>query len=447
MRKCVSLLLVLLLASTMVFAQGTKETASDSGKVTEIKLWSRVGGGREFEVENIEEWNQTLGKEAGIKVVSEFFGSDYDEVLTLARNSGKLPDLFTSRNKIEDWVASDSVMAIDDLPGGDALIEKYSDYIVDGISRFDGKVYSIKSVANTFRMVVNKSLLAKSGFNSLPETWEELRAMASKVTKDNKSKKFGIAFPLKFGNNGENFWKLCAIYSLSNTYGFENWYNRSTHRYDYAALKPVFELMREFQKDKSFLPGAEGLDNDTARAEFAAGNLAFMYAASWDYGVYTTQFPIGNKFEWEVMEMPGSGEYPTPLSPGVRLADAINKDTKVPLGKLFYFIDTYIYGDEYLKKAYEAGVFLPVLSSITSKAGGEVTQQWKDLAPTMNDAPETPHPDSFITIDGKSWPEVFMLIWSDPSMDISSALADLDKRYNAGLEKAIASGIIDPSIY
>ncbi len=439
--------MILLLASTMVFAQGVKETSKDSGKITEIKLWARVGGGREFEVENIEEWNQTLGKEAGIKVVPEFFGADYDDVMTLARNSGKLPDIFASRNKIEDWVASNSVMAIDDLPGGDALIEKYSDYIVDGISRFDGKVYSIKSVANTFRMVVNKSLLAKSGFTTLPESWDELRMMASKVTKDNKSKKFGIAFPLKFGNNGEHFWKLCAIYGLSNTYGFETWYNRSTHRYDFAALKPVFELMRAFQKDKSFLPGAEGLDNDTARAEFAAGNLAFMYAASWDYGVYTTQFPIGNKFDWEVMEMPGTYEYSTPLSPGIRLADAINKDTKVPLDKMYYFLDTYVYSDEYLKKAYEAGIFLPILPAITAKASGDITKQWRDLAPSINDAPETPRPDSFVTIDGKSWPEVFMLIWSDPSMSISSALADLDKRYNAGLEQALASGAIDPSIY
>ncbi|MGH0053919.1 MAG: ABC transporter substrate-binding protein [Sphaerochaetaceae bacterium] len=447
MKKSLSLLLVLLLASTMVFAQGTKDATGDDGKVTEIKIWSRVGGGREFEIENLEEWNQTLGKDAGIRVVSEFFGSDYDDVLTLARNTGKLPDLFASRNKVEDWVASDSVMAIDDLPGGDALVEKYSDYIVDGISRFDGKVYSIKNVANTFRLVANKTLLAKSGFDSLPETWEELRMMAKKVTKDNNSKKFGIAFPLKFGNNGEHFWRLCAIYGLSNTYGFESWYNQSTSAYDFAALKPVFELMREFQKDKSYLPGAEGLDNDTARAEFAAGNLAFMYAASWDYGVYTSQFPIGDKFEWEVMEMPGTHEHTTPLSPGVRFVDAINKDTKVPLDKLFYFLDTYIYSDEYLGKAYEAGVFLPIMPSITSRVEGGITKQWSDFAPTDNDSVETPRPDSFVSIDGKSWPEVFMLIWSDPTMDIDSALADLDRRYNAGLDKAIEKGDVDPSIY
>lgn len=447
MKKSLCLVLALVLAASMVFAQGVKEPSSDSGKVTEIKLWSRVGGSREFEVEHMEEWNQTLGKAAGIKVVPEFFGSDYDDVMTLARSSGKLPDLFESRNKMGDWVASGSVIAIDDLPGGKALIDKYSDYIVDGISRFDGKVYSIKNVASTFRLVVNKSLLAKSGYNTLPETWEDVREMSKKVTKDNKAKKFGIAFPLKFGNNGEHFWKLCAIYGLTNTYGFDSWYNVKTHRYNFAAYKPIFELMWEFQKDKSYLPGAEGLDNDTARAEFAAGNLAFMYAASWDYGVYTTQFPIGNKFDWAVMEMPGTKEFTSPISAGIRLVDAINKDTKVPLDKLYYFIDTYVYGDEYLRKGFEAGVYLPILPSITAGAGGNATQQWKDLAPSANEAVETPRPDSFVTIDGKSWPEVFMLLWSDPTMNVDAALADLDKRYNAGLDQAIASGIIDPSIY
>ena len=447
MKKSISLLMILLLASAMVFAQGVKEPMGDSGKVTEIKLWSRVGGSRDFEVKYMEEWNQTLGKAAGIRVVPEFFGSDYDDVMTLARSSGKLPDLFESRNKMGYWVASGSVLAIDDLPGGDALIDKYSDYIVDGISRFDGKVYSIKNVASTFRLVVNKSLLAKSGFNTLPKDWDELRMMAAKVTKDNKSKKFGIAFPLKFGNNGEHFWKLDAIYGLTNTYGFASWYDVNTHQYDFAAYKPVFELMREFQKDKSYLPGAEGLDNDTARAEFAAGNLAFMYAASWDYGVYTTQFPIGNKFDWAVMEMPGTKEFTSPISAGIRLVDGINKDTKVPLDKLYYFIDTYIYGDEYLRKGYEEGLYLPILPSVTANAGGDITQQWRDLAPSDNEAVETPRPDSFVTIDGKSWPEVFMLLWSDPTMKIEPALADLDKRYNAGLAQAVADGLVDLSIY
>ncbi len=445
MKRLLTLLMMLLVCSSMVFAAGQQEPAGD--EITEVKLWARVGHSRDFEIAKIDEWNETRGKEVGVKIMPEFFGGDYDEVIAVARESGKLPDLFTTRNQMPSWVETGKVLPIDSTPAGAALVEKYQDYLVEGIHVFDGKTYDIPVVANTFRLIVNTDLLKASGFDELPKDWDEVRMMAKKVTEDNNSKKFGFALPLKWGSNGEHFWRIDAIYSMANEYGFEAWYNLKEGTYDFGALEPVLSYMRDIKQDKSYLPGAEGLDNDTARAEFSSGNIAFIYAASWDYGVYTQQFPIGDRFEWTVMEFPGSMAYSTPMSPGFRLVDAINKDSDVPVDKLITVMTDFVYDDELLREAYAEGLYLPILPSVTEGAEGSLTPQWIGLAPTRNDASETPRPDSKIAVDGKTWAEVFMTIWSDDSVNIKAALADLDARYNKALQRAVDDGLVDMSIY
>lgn len=445
MKKLLLLLLIAFCGLPLVFAAGQSE--STEGGITEVSLWGRVGHARDFEIAKMDEWNETVGLEEGVKIVPEFFGGDYDDVLAVAREAGTLPDLFASRNQMPNWVETGSVRPIDGAANGPALIAKYQDYLVEGIHVFDGKTYDIPVVANTFRMVVNMDLLKGSGFDAPPKDWAEARMMAKKITRDNDNKKFGFAFPLKWGSNGEHFWKIDAIYSHANSYGFETWYNRDKGRYDFARLAPVLEFMRGIKADKSFLPGAEGLDNDTARAEFSSGNIAFMYAASWDYGVYTNQFPIGDKFEWKVIEFPGTGEYPTPMSPGFRLADAMSSQSKTDVNKVFTVLEKYIYNDDLLAEAYSEGLYLPILPSVTANASGKLASQWVGLAPGNNDAPETPRPDSKIIVDGRTWAEVFMQLWSLDSEDIDSALADLDERYNAGLQQAIDDGLVDMSVY
>ena len=39
------------------------------------------------------------------------------------------------------------------------------------------------------------------------------------------------------------------------------------------AIKPAIEMICGIKADKSYYPGAEGVDNDPARARFAEGNI------------------------------------------------------------------------------------------------------------------------------------------------------------------------------
>ncbi|UKI35906.1 MAG: hypothetical protein L6V93_17925 [Clostridiales bacterium] len=54
------------------------------------------------------------------------------------------------------------------------------------------------------------------------------------------------------------------------------------------------EAIMQIKSDGSYYPGAEGIDNDPARARFAEGNIGMKIGYSWDVGVLNDQFPCKN---------------------------------------------------------------------------------------------------------------------------------------------------------
>lgn len=421
------LCLSLLFCTTL--AVSCRKEESPAGGISEVSLWARVGHSRDFEIRKIDEWNQGPGEAAGIRIAPRFFGGDYDEALLAAKEAGNLPDLFQPRDRIAQWVKEGDLRAIEDLEGGELLIEKYRKFLVEDIHVFDGKTYSIPSVANTFRLAVNRDLLRSSGFENLPSTWEEVRLMAAKVTLDSDGNKRGIVFPMKWGSDGEYFWKLGMIYGFSNSLGVDSWYNRETRQPDFPAMEPMLSFIRGIKQDKSYLPGTESLDNDEARKAFSTGTVAFIPAASWDYGVYTHQFPIEDRFDWTVMEFPGTGQFKTPLSSGIRLAGSVSADSRVDPEKISEVFTGFLYNDEILKESYSLGLYLPLLTHLTEEPPEEVGPQWKNFAPTLHDGPEYPNPDGLISAAGVQWPEVFSDIWNDDKISIEETLEDLDRHY------------------
>jgi len=93
-------------------------------------------------------------------------------------------------------------------------------------------------------------------------------------------------------------WILHAAVPSSGSEGFDP----KTGKFDYSVLKPVLETVMGIKEDGSFYPGAEGLDNDPARARFAEGNIGMKFAWSWDVGVFNDQFAA--KCDWGVAPIP-----------------------------------------------------------------------------------------------------------------------------------------------
>ena len=119
------------------------------------------------------------------------------------------------------------------------------------------------------------------------------------------------------------------------------------------------DAIMQMKKDGSAYPGAEGLDNDPARARFAEGNIGMKFSVSWDVGVWNDQFPT--KCDWDI--------YPIPVAD----RDKAYYQEKNPVWSMMFnkksleekdadklvTVYKWLYSDETLTEMYKQGVQLP----------------------------------------------------------------------------------------
>ncbi len=299
-------------AATMLVASmfaGCGKTAEEVAEgVTEIHVWSGERHSKIALTKLVEEYNKTVGAEKGIKIVYEVKEADLAKNIELALQSGQAPEIFQGGSLAKN-VESGYIAALDDLPGGKELVEKYQPFLRDFYNRYDGKTYNLPYGATTNGIVYNKDMFKKAGIvdekgeAKPPKTWAEMREYAKKLTND-KNNEYGIIYELKeagfFGNNVE----ITSAASAGHLA-----YNPAKGEYDYGAYKAAMETLLGIKEDKSYMPGAESLDNDRARARFSEGNIGMKFAYSFDVGVYNDQFPA--KCDWGVAPMPVADENDT----------------------------------------------------------------------------------------------------------------------------------------
>lgn len=296
------LALALSVVFTIGFFTGCSDNNADSGDVKTVTIWSSVGSSRAFWERKVEEFNSTIGKEKGIEIVFESStDAAYAQRVDVAVQTGDLPDIFDAGD-LKTLVEKDAVVPLEDLTGMDKLIEQYSPYFEENVNTYQGKTYSLISGVTTRGLVYNKDMFKaagivdKNGEPTPPKTFKEMREYAKKLT-DTQKKEYGMILPVKWVS-----WLDSDIISLAmSSTGYPN-YDTKTQKYDYSGLKPIVQTYIDMRNDGSVYPGAEGLDNDPARARFAEGGIGMKFAYSFDYGVFTSQFIPG--FDWGVAPLP-----------------------------------------------------------------------------------------------------------------------------------------------
>jgi len=284
-------------------------------------------------------------------------------------------------------------------------------------------------------------IVDENGEAKAPETWDEMREVAKKLT-DVSKKQYGFAFPMKWSSAFN--WDLRKPWgaSLPNATSV---FNYSTGKFDYQAFKPAMEWLLAVKEDGSCFPGAEGLDNDAARAQFAEGRVGMMLGASWDVGVFNEQFVA--KCDWGVAKVPVQNvdeRYKGEMSAGPLLAvnSKIDEDLAEKVGKVYQWFNS----DDFLKKLFEAGKVIPYKPSIIESASLENAQKgWKDFADLVDYSmalPVTPK----IELNGDGEYIVFSKIWAG-SVTVDEGLADIEKRSNEALQKGIDEGSINLDDY
>lgn len=368
-----------------------KQTASSDTSV--VTVWHGNGHDKEFMEEHVKEWNETIGKEKGVKINYVYQSGDINEKIELAFKSGSAPDIFTGGNT-EVLAKNGQIVAVEDMPGGDKLLERFGDFIMPSRHMVDGKTYIIPTSATTFGLVYNKDMFRAAGIvdengePTPPKTLAEMREYAKRLTNADK-KEYGIVYAGKF-----SAWYSIDVGYMGVPSEGVNGYDPRTGKYDYTATKAVLKTIMGIKRDGSCYPGFEGLDNDPARARFSEGGLGMKTAASYDYGVFTEQFPA--KIDWGVAPFPVEDENRKfkqimEISGGVFMnSESLEKIGADKLMAVYEFF----HSEDLIKDKYKYGMAIPL--SMDMVEGVEIDpslkngQCWKDFCELVSIS--VPHP-------------------------------------------------------
>lgn len=164
-------------------AAASSELVTSDESVKELQLWHYFNG-PDAEVFNPMTDKYNAENKKGIKVVSTFVArDDLMKQYTMGAISGELPDIGMVDNP--DHASFIEMGVFEDITDYvNTWGEK--DQFFDGPLKsctMDGKIYGLPHNSNCLALIYNKALLYEAGIDKAPETWEELRDTAKKLTK------------------------------------------------------------------------------------------------------------------------------------------------------------------------------------------------------------------------------------------------------------------------
>ncbi len=429
-------------ASIAVTGAGCGKKSANDAEVTKVTLWSGDGHSKSFMEDQVKKWNSTVGKEKGVEIEYVVKSGDLSQQIDLGMENGTAPDLFTSCDA-QKLAAQGKIAPIDDLKGLQPIIEKYSDYMMPSRVKIEGKTYYIPYSATVYGLIYNvdmfkaAGLVDEDGNATPPKTLKELREYAKKLTNVEK-REYGIVFPGKWSE-----WYGCDVAKMAvPSCGYISGYNPKTGEYNYDAEGEVIKTLIGIKKDGSYYPGAEGLDNDPARARFAEGGIAMKTAGSFDYGVLTEQFPA--KINWAVAPFPVADEnnmYKQHMDVGGGYY--INSKSLETLGEdVFVTVFEFLYGDDLIKDAYSKGMIIPLNMDLVGNTKVDPSLEhgecWKAFCELTSVSKPSPLSRKSETTGKTSLGKHFLNeIWPNALSDaeIDKYVAQWAKEVNAGVEE------------
>ena len=275
--RIVSIVVLITLAATMVFANGGSDQEVESGPV-ELELWYH-GAGNEVErtilIGIIDDFNASQSD--WVVSLEEFPQQDYNESVTAAALAGKLPDIIDVDGPVMPNWAWSGYMAPLELSAG-AL----DGFLPGAIGEWDGEIYSVGLWDAACAMYARKSVLDRYGIRiptlDKPWTGDEFDAALETLQ---ASGEFEYALDLGMAWTGE--WYPYAFSPFMQSFGGDI-VDRSTFLTAEGALNgPEAIAFGEWWKslfDRGFVPGTsqDGADRETG---FIDGRYALQWNGNW----------------------------------------------------------------------------------------------------------------------------------------------------------------------
>lgn len=455
MKKILSLTLAAVLSVTCLAGCKKTEDKSAAAKAKAdkddvvVRVWSGDAGGQKVWEKLVSDWNASEGDEKNIFI--DFTVSTDGQRIDVAQQNGTLPEITNANTtQIEKMIATGDLIPINDLPGGDEFLKEYDQPGVEGVNKYGDKQYGVYRRAITAGLIYNKDLFKKAGIVDKngeakpPKTIADIRAAAKKITNPDANI-YGFAFPLKFNVN------YTVVNQTESSFPADNprvVYDYDALTMDYSGYKDTFQWILDLRDDGSVFPGAETLDNDTARAYFASGIIGMIPAISWDVGVYTTQF-IPEGFEWDMCEFPVLDGHERGFNfqqnQGLQtISKNALKDEKTAAATMEVY--KFLYSLDVRKTLFEENIDLSCKKDVLEVADmSKIHPVFTKFAKLVSDDFTVyQSPGTYVT-EGRTWQELFEDVWTK-KMTLDDAISDFSKRETEGLRNAVKKGTYDIEI-
>lgn len=412
----------------------SKKTA----EVTKVTVWRSSGHDKEFMKKKFGEFNATVGKERGIELEYVAKEGDMEELLDLAYKSEQAPDLYGTW-QIEARAQKNQMAALEEIPGMERLLDKFGKNAMEIRHKYLGKTYVLPITSGTYGLIYNTQMFIDAGIvdgngkPKAPETWDEVVATAKKLT-DVSKKQYGMILPGKWGG-----WYTTDINMASSaSNGITDGYNPKTGKFDFSGQAGVMDAMIRIKKDGSCVPGAEGLDNDPARARFGQGNIGMKIAGSYDVGVLKNQFPA--KIDWAVAPLPTNDKN----SKGMQYCSAdglfaVNRESVEKIGaENIVAIFEYFSSDNFLTEMYKEGLAMPCDFELVKNVElPDELENWKTFASFTEFSQCPPLAIKTEMTGEKTMGDIWLDMWNEePSRaEIEKILKDYEDKSNAGIDE------------
>lgn len=413
--------------------ESAKPSSSAPAGQTKITYWTFDRHDAEYMKEKVADFNAT--NPDGIEVEITVMAENYNQSLDIAFSSGQSPDVYRARpSNVPTFYKKDYMEPLDDYMS-DELKSKFASTLVDEVNQMDGKTFSLPNFAFTSRLIYNVELFEKAGIKEPPKSLDEMVAAAKKLREAGKETgAYGFAVNFKNPMNAyDKSIKIMAQLSGLGGYG----YDFRTGKYDFTGHKPIVEAFRQMKEDGSMMPGVESLDIDPLRAQFAEGKVGMYMSLSAEVGVFKDQFPA--KIKWD------SAPIPTIDGTVKGAADMLNGGTWLVMSKeskhkeaAWKFME-YMYSDRQLTDYYETGQGITLVPHVLKTAKTPTTDNIAGFLPISTDAlwPVAPS----VKPDGMVFADAYVDYYLKGG-NLDDVMADLNKRYNAALDKAKADGTV-----
>lgn len=413
---------------------GSNQSQASEAPTAKTKLQYWTGGRHDADYikSMIDKFNETNTK--NIEVEMTIMAENYAQSLDLAFVSEQAPDVMTLGDLV-DLHNKGYVEPLDPFLTPEFKARFGDNAFVEGANVLDGKIYTLPANGSTIRLIYNVDIFEKAGIAGPPKTLDEMVDTAKKITE--VGKKDGIyGFALNYKSPASALDRSAgAIAEINgtNSRGFDF----RTGQFDFTGYKPIIEAFKQMKDDGSTLPGAESLDIDPLRAQFAEGKIGMYLSYSVEPGVYKNQFPA--KIKWDAALPPSiDGTYRGVYNLGTGASRWLAMSSQSKNKEAAWELMSFLYSDEVLKGYQEQGLGLSTVPAVAAIAGNPDIEGIENFLPGKYDGLWPIHPQG-IKPEGKLFQEEFVkyiLIGGD----LDAMVKDLNERYNAALEKEKAAG-------